>query len=149
MSADRHLHVTDAGPAGVFEVNTFRRVLSHLRRPIRSLPQVVHLRRGRPLVGVVISDRRDLVGRRQVEVITPALGPDGPYVDLVGLPPAELLPVGEPLPEATEFLGALAAYAGDPSDANWAAANDALASWGQAMERRPLHRAALGPVQGG
>lgn len=139
----RHLHVTDSGAGGVFEVNTFRRVLSRLRTPLTAMPQVIHLRRGRPSVAVAIADTVDLVGRRRREVIVPALGPGGPYVEVVGVAERDLLPNPEPLPEAGAFLEALAAYASEASDANWDRANDALAAWGRAMERRPPVRRAL------
>jgi hypothetical protein len=140
MVAMDHLHVTDAGPEGMFEVNTFWRVLNRVRRPVTSLPQVVHIRRGRPALGVAIGERVDRGGRRRLDVIGPALGPDGPYVELIGVPERDLIPDPEPLPEAGAFLEALAAYREDPSDANWERANDALAAWGLAMERRPVPR---------
>lgn len=141
MGADRHLHATDAGSSGVFEVNTFQRALRRLRRPLEAVAPVIHLRRGRPALGLAIADEVDLVGRRRLDVIAPALGPDGPYVELVGVHADSVFPAdGGETPQGRAFLRALAAYRDDPSDENWDRANDALAAWGEALERWPVPR---------
>jgi hypothetical protein len=139
------MHVTDGGPQGMFEVNTFGRALSRLTRPLNGLPQVIHFRRGRPSPAIAIGERVDGVGRHRLEVIEPALGPDGPYVELIGVPARDLMPNPDPMPEAGSFIEALSAYREDPSDANWERANDALAAWGLAREQRPLRRGRVVP----
>lgn len=141
----RHVHITDGGPSGRFQVNTFGRALARLTRPLEGAAQVVHFRRGRPSPAVAIGERVDDVGRHRLEVISPALGPDGPYVEVIGVSARDLVPNPAPMPEASSFIRALSAYREDPSDDNWDRANAALAVWGRATERRPLPRSAVRP----
>lgn len=135
-----HHHVTDAGLSGTFAVNTFARALRGVAKPLPNLPHVIHVRRGRPAVGVAVGRDVDLVGRARFRVIAPAQGPRGPYVETIAVLAAETYANPDPLPEGVTFLVALEAYRTDPTDSNWEAANRALDAWSRAAQQRPPAR---------